>query len=274
MKLGVQELINKLDTILKTERKIECAFLIFSLAFKLIFNVPLSNVVFVVIAFLFLLTFISNYFVKKQKDIERVDLVCFIHWLITINLVALAVYFLGNIWWIGIAVLMLPVMHSNIWLSQKKGFFLAIYASFCYAGFGLLEYFGIIPYQGFFHVSPEVYQDPFYVLITLTVGSLLVFPYIAYAVSMFSDLLKKRTEQLVKTYTELKDAKETLEIRVKARTKELEEFTQSLEQKIAKRTKELEGKVKEMEKFQKFAVGREIKMVELKKKLKELKKNK
>lgn len=272
MKLGLQEFTNQLDTIFKTERKIEIAFLIFSLAFKLIFNIPFSNMIFIVMVALFLSTFISNYFVKKQTDIEKANFICFIHWLITITLIALVVYYLGSIWWIGIALLMLPVMYSNIWLSKKRGLFLAIYASFCYAGIGLLEYFGIIPHQAFFYVSSELYQDSFYVLITIAVGSLVVFPYIAYIVNMFSDLLKRRSDELVETYEQLKDTKEILEVRVKARTRELEEFNQSLEQKIIKRTKELEEKVKELEKFQKFAVGREIKMVELKNELKKLKK--
>ena len=272
MKLGLQEFTNQLDTIFKTERKIEIAFLIFSLAFKLIFNIPFSNMIFIVMVALFLSTFISNYFVKKQTDIEKANFICFIHWLITITLIALVVYYLGSIWWIGIALLMLPVMYSNIWLSKKRGLFLAIYASFCYAGIGLLEYFGIIPHQAFFYVSSELYQDSFYVLITIAVGSLVVFPYIAYIVNMFSDLLKRRSDELVETYEQLKDTKEILEVRVKARTRELEEFNQSLEQKIVKRTKELEEKVKELEKFQKFAVGREIKMVELKNELKKLKK--
>jgi len=271
MKLGLKEFTNKLDIIFKTERKLEVAFLIFSLAFKLMLDIPFSNMIFIVMFALFLLTFISNYFLKKQTDIEKANFVCFIHWLITITLIALVVYYLGNIWWIGIAILMLPVMYSNIWLSKKKGLFLAIYASFCYAGIGLLEYSGIIPHQAFFNVSPELYQDPLYVLITIAVGSLVIFPYIAYIVNMFSDLLRRRSDELVKTYAQLKDTKETLEVRVKARVRELEEFSQGLEQKIAERTKELEEKVKELEKFQKFAVGREIKMVELKKKIKQLK---
>lgn len=271
MKLELQEFTNQLDTIFKTERKIEIAFLIFSLAFKLIFNIPFSSTIFIIMVALFLLTFVVDHFVKKQTNIEKASFISFIHWLITITLITLIVYSLGSIWWIGISLLMLPVMYSNIWLSKKRGILLAIYASFCYAGIGLLEYFGIIPPQAFFYVSPELYQDSFYLLTTIVVGSLVVFPYIAYMVNMFSDLLKKRNDKLVKTYAQLKDTKETLEVRVKARTRELEEASQSLEQKIVERTKELEEKVKELEKFQKFTVDREVKMVELKNELKKLK---
>jgi PAS domain S-box-containing protein len=75
---------------------------------------------------------------------------------------------------------------------------------------------------------------------------------------------KERTE-------ELEEAKNVLEIKVKARTKELSEFTQSLEEKVKEKTKELQEKLEELERFQKFAVERELKMIELKKEVEELK---
>jgi len=51
---------------------------------------------------------------------------------------------------------------------------------------------------------------------------------------------------------------------------ELKESYEFLEKKVAERTHQLNLKVKELEKFRKFAVGREIKMVELKKEIKRL----
>ena len=50
-----------------------------------------------------------------------------------------------------------------------------------------------------------------------------------------------------------------------------EEEKKSLEQKVKRRTKELQEKIEELERFQKFAVGRELKMIELKKELEKLK---
>ncbi len=49
----------------------------------------------------------------------------------------------------------------------------------------------------------------------------------------------------------------------------LEEYSKSLEEEVKNRTKELEEKNTELERFNKLAVGRELKMIELKKKLKE-----
>jgi len=53
--------------------------------------------------------------------------------------------------------------------------------------------------------------------------------------------------------------------------KEVEEYTQELEQKVAQRTAELDKRIAELERMNKLMVGRELKMAELKKELKELK---
>ncbi|MCD5396467.1 MAG: HAMP domain-containing protein [Candidatus Pacebacteria bacterium] len=82
----------------------------------------------------------------------------------------------------------------------------------------------------------------------------------------FNEMIKKLKE----SHEVLEDEKKVLEIRVKARTKELEELAQFLDEKVKERTKELQERVKELEKFHKFTVGREIKMVELKNKIKKL----
>jgi methyl-accepting chemotaxis protein len=62
-------------------------------------------------------------------------------------------------------------------------------------------------------------------------------------------------------------------------TKNLEEFhialekaKANLEAKVEERTEKLQEKVEELEKFQKLAVGRELKMIELKEKIKEIEK--
>lgn len=83
--------------------------------------------------------------------------------------------------------------------------------------------------------------------------------------------VKERTDELEKTRKKLEEAKTVLEIKVKARTKELNEFTEDLEGQIEKRTKEFQERVEELEKFHKITVGRELKMIELKKEIKKMK---
>lgn len=82
----------------------------------------------------------------------------------------------------------------------------------------------------------------------------------------------KNLEERVKEATkELEEAKSILEIKVKARTRELEELAKALEDQVKERTKELQEKLHELERFHKLAVGRELKMIQLKEEIKNLK---
>ncbi|MCK4519313.1 MAG: hypothetical protein KAU12_04245 [Candidatus Omnitrophica bacterium] len=56
---------------------------------------------------------------------------------------------------------------------------------------------------------------------------------------------------------------------VEEKTRGLEELKSKLEIKVKERTSELEEKVKELEKFNRLTVGRELRMMELKKRMKE-----
>lgn len=72
---------------------------------------------------------------------------------------------------------------------------------------------------------------------------------------------------LKKSKDALEDAKAALEINVAARTRELQELVNGLESEVQRRTKEVYERMKELERFQSLSVGRELKMIELKKEL-------
>ena len=75
----------------------------------------------------------------------------------------------------------------------------------------------------------------------------------------------------METQDELETTSAALEIKVEARTRELRELAQSLDTQVKEKTKDLQEKINDLERFNKLSVGRELKMIELKKEIKKLK---
>lgn len=93
-------------------------------------------------------------------------------------------------------------------------------------------------------------------------------------IQKLAETFNKMTEDLKRSLEIIKEAKITLEIKVKARTKELEDLNDNLDDRVEERTKEIQKKIKELERFHKLTIGREYKMIELKKEIKKLKNKK
>lgn len=86
-----------------------------------------------------------------------------------------------------------------------------------------------------------------------------------------AEAFNQMAENLQQSRERLKEAKKSLEVQVKARTEELRKLNEELEQRVQKRTQELQKRVNELERFHRLTVGREMRMMELKDKIKELK---
>jgi nitrate/nitrite-specific signal transduction histidine kinase len=87
-----------------------------------------------------------------------------------------------------------------------------------------------------------------------------------------AEALNKMIKDLKRFRLAQEESKAILEIKVKARTRELEELSQTLESRVEERTKELQKKIDELERFRRLTVGRELKMIALKKEIKALEK--
>jgi len=83
----------------------------------------------------------------------------------------------------------------------------------------------------------------------------------------FNNMSKK----IAQNYKEIEEQKDVLAIRVEAKTKELKELADGLEKQVKEKTKDLQKRVDELEKFHNATIDRELKMIELKKEITELK---
>jgi len=76
--------------------------------------------------------------------------------------------------------------------------------------------------------------------------------------------------RLKKAKLAMEEARDTLEIKVSSKTKELEELVKNMDSTIKNKTKELRDRIDELERVHRLSVGRELKMIELKKEIQEL----
>jgi flavodoxin len=90
-------------------------------------------------------------------------------------------------------------------------------------------------------------------------------------ISLITHNFQQSFLKVIKAQDDTEEAKMALEIKVKARTRELREIAGGLEDKVGERTSELKDKIAELERFNKVAIGRELKMIELKKEIENLK---
>ena len=104
----------------------------------------------------------------------------------------------------------------------------------------------------------------------LVIILIIVFGYGWFANYSTEKLIKANFQER-KLRIELGGEKKSLEIKVAVRTKELKELAVALDQRVKERTKDLQEKMKELERFNRLAVGRELKMVGLKEEIKKLK---
>ncbi len=82
----------------------------------------------------------------------------------------------------------------------------------------------------------------------------------------------QKFKNIIKITEGLKQEKDILSIKVKARTRQLKEQAERLEAENKKKTEKLKEKLDEMKRFQRLTIGRELKMKELKEKIEKLKK--
>ncbi len=165
---------------------------------------------------------------------------------------------------------LVPILVS-IMLFSAKGVFIVTTLSLHLAVFiTLAEHFGLIVHKFRYLIPIGIFGN-----LPITLYFLTTFALSLYGASIFAnflaDILSQKEKKLREKTSQMEEVNTILEIKVQARTRAMQDLTDSLEQQVKVRTEELEGKIKEVERFNKLASGREMKLLELEKEIKTLK---
>lgn len=203
-------------------------FLIAFLVSKYFFKIPIYNELLFLFSGCFLYLYLVQYILKKRrmkpKLIKRIH---FANYIAALLFVTGIFHYTGGILWIGYIFFIIIILYSSILSTPREGLIIALFGFTCYSSIVLLEYFDIIPYVGFFKLTPYLYKDSQYVIITtLLVG--LTFFLIFFTGRNFTQKLRQRSAELAQAKKELEEWGSRLEEKVSLRTRELKKSKDQL----------------------------------------------
>lgn len=267
----LKELISHIQKNTRVRYFIFGSFLLLELLLKWR-NFAVPWIIIGLLALLLVLNFFNQYLFKKLKPtVKNLSRAYLSFQVIEVVVILATIHFFGAVAFGGIAALMVYVIFCYFGFTRR--IYPRIITLICAVGFvtlASLEHYGILEYHDLQNLGVNVMQNKGLFLLTTSfmVGFLIC---IAIYGDIFSKKFRDTINSLTRKETELTEARTVLEIKVEAKTRELRELAEGLEDEVKRRTKELRERLEELEKIHKLAVGRELKMIELKKEIKKLK---
>jgi len=277
--IGKEEIIKRRDQLNDIRFPTISCFLFLMLIFKIFFNVYFSPLLLIFLSLMLITTIIYSLIsnIMIASSISAIISLHFAYMIIDLINLTIIIYLLGGVVWIGFIFYAFYAYINFIILPRKYAFSLIGYCGFLYVLIAVIQYFSLFSYKEIFSLEERVPQNINFVITTVAAVTAFLW-LIGYYGDVFYKILGEKIRELQKTKALLEDERASLEIRVGAKTRELREGRERLEDKIIERTKEVEKerkelakKLSELEKFHKVAVGRELKMRDLKKEITKLK---
>lgn len=256
------------------------AFLAAALFLKEFFQIPFPNLLFSLVSFMAISTVIYDFLFRQIRNPKPSLIInCyFAYMLFDLIILTIIIYVIGGVTWIGFIFYGLYIYIGFLLFPRAYSIFYIFYCSFLYTALVIMQYFGVLPLRTIFSLEERVPQNTYYVLSTWMASVIFLWVLGVYG-NTFYQMLQGKIEELQKTKQLLEEEKASLGIKVRARVNELWEERKGLEKKVKERTKELEKerqklaeRISELEKFYKVAVGRELKIRELKEEIEKLQK--
>ena len=230
-------------------------FFVLVIFLRFVFNVPFSLWInfWILVWGLILPSFI--YIAKKQKEISVIYDIHFIYFIFQLLMLTIILHYVGGIEWIGVIFYIFFIVYGIFLLPKKRSLTMVLIAILFFFLLAFLEYFGIISHYDLFGES-NFYLNFNYILSFLLITAAIIL-LLYFVVNRFAEKIRNQNIKL----TKIQGALFKTNIRLEEKLQELRE-----------KSKELEEKKELAEKFNKLSVGRELKMIELKKEVEILKK--
>lgn len=206
---------------------------------------------------------------KKENKKTKIENLNFAYVFIDFIFLSFLIYYGGGLGWVLPFLFLGFLSFSYVILYRGRAFLITIFLLYMVIFLGASDYFGILPTNlpfgfGFHNNFRYVFST------TLILCGLIIS--LSITLNFFAGSLQRQRELLKERYREEEEIKQSLEIRVKARIQELKEISKKLDKEVMDKEKELNEKILELEEASRQAVKKELRMIELKKEIKEMEK--